>query len=70
MMIRVRSLPNSLKLVTGLDRDPAPAGGVGRPMPLRPMMMPPGGEVGAVDVLHQIGKGTLRVVQHTDPQRQ
>ena len=59
-------LAELLKLVTSPDRNPAPAGGVGRPNAAAAHDDAPGGEIGAVDVLHQVGEGTLRIVQHTD----
>ena len=55
-----------LKLGAGPDAHPAPAGGVGRPDAGAAHDDPPGGEVGALHVLHQVGQLRLRVVQHAD----
>ena len=65
MTMRVRSLPNSSNSWRP-DGDPAPAGGVGRPDARPPHDDALGGEVGALDVVHQVGQGALRVVQHLD----
>ena len=59
-------LAELLKLVPGPDHDAAPAGGVGRPDAAAAHDDALGGEVGALDVLHQVGQGALRVVQHAD----
>ena len=49
-------LAELLKLGAGPDAQPAPAGGVGRPDAGPAHDDAPGGEVGALDVLHQVGQ--------------
>ena len=55
-----------LKLGAGADDDAAAAGGVGGPDAGAAHDDAAGGEVGALDVLHQVGQGGLGVIQHTD----
>ena len=59
-------LAELLKLVPGADHQAATAGGIGGPDAAAAHDDPLSGEVGALHVLHQVGQGTLRVVQHTD----
>ncbi len=65
-MMRVRPVAELLHLGAGPHPDVALAGGVGRPDAGPAHDDPPGGEVGALDVLHQVVQGGLPVVQHAD----
>ena len=60
------SIAELLKLVAGADHQPAPAGGVGGADAAAPHDDTLCGEVRALDVLHQIAEGGVRIVQHAD----
>ena len=55
-----------LELVAGAHHQPAPAGGVGGADAAASHDDALRGEVGALDVLHQVAEGGVRVVQHAD----
>ena len=55
-----------LEFMTGPDHHPAPAGGIGGPDPGPAHDNTLGGEVGTLDVLHQVRQGGVGIVQHAD----